>query len=53
MGCVTAASSITPARYVDETDGDIILPPGATLSLSYLTTAALGIAAITWAEVDE
>jgi len=53
MGCVTAASSITPAKYVDETDGDIILVPGSTLSLSYLTTAALGIASITWAEIDE
>jgi len=53
MGCVTAASSITPAKYVDNTDGDIILVPGSTLSLSYLTTAAIGVAAITWAEIDE
>ena len=53
MGCVTAASSITPAKYVDETAGDIILVPGTALSLSYLTTAALGIASITWAEIDE
>ena len=53
MGCVTAASSISPAKYTDETNGDIILVPGSTLSLSYLTTAALGIASITWVEIDE
>jgi hypothetical protein len=39
--------------YVDETDGQIILPPGTHLSLSYLTTAAVGIAAMTWVEIDE
>lgn len=53
LGSVVAASSITPAMYVDETYGDIILPPGAQLSLSYLTTAAVGIAAMTWVEIDE
>ncbi len=53
MGSVTAGSSITPTKYVDETDGDIILVPGSALSLSYLTTAAIGIASVTWAEIDE
>lgn len=52
MGCVVAASSITPAKYEAEVGGEIILPPGTNLSLSYLTTAAIGIASITWAEVD-
>ena len=51
IGSVVAASSITPAKYVDETNGDIILPPGTNLSLSYLTTAAIGIASFTWVEV--
>lgn len=51
IGGVTAASSITPGMYVDETKGDIILPPGTNLSFSYLTTAAIGIAAFSWAEV--
>ncbi len=51
MGSVVAASSITPDMYVDETKGDIILPPGTNLSFSYLTTAAVGIAAFSWAEV--
>jgi hypothetical protein len=49
---VVAASSISPASYEDQTNGEIILPPGTNLSLSYLTTAAVGIAAITWVEVD-
>lgn len=53
LGSVVAASSITPDMYVDETKGDIILPPGTNLSLSYLTTAAVGIAAFTWVEIDE
>lgn len=53
IASVVAASSITPGMYVDETDGEIILPPGTNLSLSYLTTAAVGIAAITWVEIPE
>ena len=52
LGSVVAASSITPAKYEDNVNGDIILAPGTNLSLSYLTTAAVGIASITWAEVD-
>ena len=53
IGAVVAASSISPDSYVDETRGSVILPPGTNLSLSYLTTAAIGIASITWVEVDE
>ena len=53
MGSVVAASSISPANYTDYTDGTIIIPPGGCLSLSYLTTAAVGIASVTWVEVDE
>ena len=53
MGCVVAASSISPAKYEDDTAGDIILVPGSALSLSYLTTAAVGIASVTWAEINE
>ena len=52
IGSVVAASSITPDMYIDETNGSIILPPGTNLSFSYLTTAAIGIASFTWAEVD-
>ena len=53
IGSVVAASSISPGMYVDQTDGAIILPPGTNLSLSYLTTAAVGIAEFTWVEIDE
>ncbi len=53
IGSVVAGSSITPGMYVDETSGQIILPPGTNLSLSYLTTAAVGIAAITWVEIPQ
>lgn len=53
MGSVVAGSSISPAKYSDPTNGSIIIPPGGALSLSYLTTAAVGIASITWVEVDE
>lgn len=53
IGSVVAASSITPGMYVDHVNGDIILPPGTNLSFSYLTTAAVGIAEITWVEVDQ
>lgn len=53
MGSVVAASSISPANYTDYTDGSIIIAPGGCLSLSYLTTAAVGIAAVTWVEIDE
>lgn len=53
MGGVVAASSIEPSIYIDETNGSIILPPGTNLSLSYLTTAAVGIASFCWVEIDE
>lgn len=52
MGSVVAASSISPAKYTDYTNGDIIIVPGGCLSLSYLTTAAVGIASVTWVEID-
>lgn len=52
MGGVVAASSISPGKYTEEINGEIILPPGTNLSLSYLTTAAVGIASCTWVEVD-
>ena len=53
LAAVVAASSITPAKYSEEIDGSIIIRPGGCLSLSYLTTAAIGIASVTWAEIDE
>jgi hypothetical protein len=53
MAAVVAASSISPANYNDDVNGSIIIAPGGCLSLSYLTTAAVGIAAVTWVEIDE
>lgn len=53
MGCVVAGSSISPAKYEEICDGNILIAPGGTLSLSYLTTAAVGIASACWVEVDE
>lgn len=50
---VVAGSSVTPGMYVDEPEGTLIIPPGANISLSYLTTAAVGIASISWVEVNE
>lgn len=51
MASVVAGSSISPANYTDFTEGDIIIPPGGCMSLSYLTTAAVGIASVTWVEI--
>lgn len=53
MGSVVASSSITPAKYNEYVNGSIIIAPGGCMSLSYLTTAAVGIAACTWVEIDE
>jgi hypothetical protein len=53
MGSVVAASSISPAKYEEYFNGDLIIPPGGCMSLSYLTTAAVGIASVTWVEIDE
>lgn len=53
MGSVVAGSSITPTKYKEELNGDLIIPPGGAMSLSYLTTAAVGIASVTWVEIDQ
>lgn len=52
MASVVAGSSITPTKYEEFVMGTIVLPAGAQMSLSYLTTAAVGIASVTWAEID-
>lgn len=53
IGQVVAGSSITPAKYKEDLNGDLIILPGGAMSLSYLTTAAVGIASVTWAEIDQ
>ena len=45
-----AASSITPPYILDQIDGSIILPPGTSIQLAFLTTAAVGLGYICWAE---
>lgn len=52
LGSVVAASSVTPDAYVDYTNGQIIVVPGSSVQFAYTTTAAVGHASITWAEVD-
>ena len=47
-----AASSITPTTIVAEMYGSLILPPGAFCALGYLTNAAVGVAGVSWAEVE-
>jgi len=53
IGQVVAASSITPAKYKETLNGDLIILPGGAMSLSYLTTAAVGIVSVTWAEIAQ
>lgn len=54
LGGVAATGSIDVGQaYVDYTNGSIIIPGGGCLSLSYLTTATIGIASVTWVEIDE
>lgn len=50
LGGVVAASSIEPGQIVDYTDGDLILVPGTSIQLAYVTTASVGLASITWIE---
>ena len=53
LASVVAASSITPTKYGEYLGGTIIVPPGGNISFSYLTTAAVGIAAFSWVEIDK
>jgi hypothetical protein len=46
-----SGSTTTAPVYEDFTNGQIIIAPGGCLSLSYLTTAAVGICSVTWVEV--
>ena len=53
MAAVVAGSSITPANYTTQLNGALIILPGGAMSLSYLTTAAVGIAGVTWVEIEQ
>lgn len=50
LGGVVAASSINVGQIVDYTDGELILVPGTSLQLAYITTASVGLASISWIE---
>ena len=52
MSGVVASTTLNPTRYVAELNGSLILPPGAFCALGYLTTAVLGLAGVSWAEVE-
>lgn len=51
MGGPTAASQINPPYINDFIDGQIILPPGTSIQLAYVTTAAVGLGSFTWVEI--
>lgn len=49
-GGPVAGSSITSPFIMDRVNGQIIIPPGSTLSLGYITTAISVVASMSWAE---
>lgn len=50
LGGPVAASQINPPYIRDDIDGAIILVPGTSLQLAYVTTAAVGLASAYWLE---
>lgn len=50
MGGPVAASQISPPYINDQIDGSIILVPGTSVQFAYVTTAAVGLASMTWLE---
>lgn len=50
LGGPVAASQINPPFINDTVDGALMLVPGTSIQLAYLTTAAVGMASITWLE---
>lgn len=50
LGGPVAASQINPPYIRDDIDGALILVPGTSIQLAYLTTAAVGMASIYWTE---
>jgi hypothetical protein len=50
LGGPTAASQINPPYIVDNIRGGIILVPGTSIQLAYVTTAAVGLGFMTWTE---
>jgi hypothetical protein len=50
LGGPVAASQINPPYIRDDVDGAIILVPGTSVQLAYVTTAAVGLGFFTWTE---
>ena len=50
LGGPVAASQISPPDLEDDVGGEIILVPGTSVQLAFLTTAAVGYANMTWVE---
>jgi len=50
LGGPVAASQINPPYLEVHVDGAIILPPGTSIQLAYLTTAAVGMGSFFWTE---
>lgn len=43
---------VSPYRMVDEVDGGLLVPPGASACLIVVTTTAVGLGFMSWIEVD-
>lgn len=50
LGGPVAASQINPPFISEDLKGELILPPGTSIQLAYITTAAVGQASIVWLE---
>lgn len=50
LGGPVATAQINPPYIRDDIDGSIILPPGTSIQLAFTTTAAVGMASISWVE---
>ena len=49
----TTPATTGALTFTDYINGAMILVPGTYVQVSYITTAPVGIASMTWAEVDE
>lgn len=52
-GGPVATGSVTSGFMTDYIDGQIVIPPGSSLSLGYVTTAISVVAGMTWAELPD
>lgn len=51
FGGTIATGSVSPYQYVDYIDGALAVAPGASLSLTVVTTTAVGMGSVAWIEV--